>query len=1063
MIDDLAATDSLRLQNSFSEISPVMKTLCLDDFADVRFWKPFASGGALISVHQERIRGRNAIRIDFDFQGEQGFVGIRKEMDLPLSESCTFAFRIGGNGPQNTLEFKLTDQSNTNVWRWQQSEFKFRSEGEELELRNSQIDFAWGPDGGARLKRLGGVEFVITAGPGGAGSIWIEDLLMHDRTVRKRPFIFASSTAADREIAQILQKKGGHGWRPEQGDHQPWLLLDFHEPREYGGLVVDWGIHPLQRSFRIFASNDESSWRPIYETRQSSGRRSFISLPGGESRFLRFEFDFAAEILQLTVQSFDFSRSIDALFESMAAQSPRGDYPRYLLRQQSYWTCTGVPDGMSCALINEEGLVEPDLGSFSLEPFLRVHGDLMTWANVRRSLRLEENDLPIPTVRWTAKELKLEVTPFATGHGQDTVVYVRYRLTNTSEKSRLATLFVACRPHQVTPPWQKWENIGGISEILDLNWSGNSLSVNHEKLIIPLTQPDAVGVMSFDEGELVRRLAAEEMPLHTKTHDPRGLASGALQFHLTIPADSTQEIFIAVPVGTHIQPDSKAARRIASTDGADQFQIARLEFEERLNRVIFSLPAGMATTAARTFRTAAGQILINRIGPALQPGPRRYTRCWIRDSAMMGAALLRAGEFHALGENVRWYAQFQEKDGAIPCCVDRHGADELVEHDSHGEFLYSIMETWRFSRDRQFLFDLWPSVRKAALHLISLREQRLTAPYQSGPWEDRHGLLPESASHEGYLAQPVHSYWDDFWGLRGLLDAAAAARELGHTRDGAHFQDQAEELRQSLIQSIQRIIAEKSLAYIPGSVEWADFDPTATANALFLFADHAELPIGPLKAMFQLFIEGVRKRRSGEVTWKNYSAYEIRIIGACVRLGMRAEALELLSYYLSEQRPKEWHQWPEISWRDPRSPGHLGDLPHTWIAGEYMLAFTSLFAYEREEDQSLVLAAGVDWEWLTHRDGISVQNLPTWYGSLKLKMTRGNQEELQLQIDGTMQIPPGGFVLRPPLPGPVDRVIVNGHPVVPSSQAEIQVLEFPAVVQVFCVYSDVNPGQALSK
>ena len=35
----------------------------------------------------------------------------------------------------------------------------------------------------------------------------------------------------------------------------------------------------------------------------------------------------------------------------------------------------------------------------------------------------------------------------------------------------------------------------------------------------------------------------------------------------------------------------------------------------------------------------------------------------------------------------------------------------------------------------------------------------------------RSGLVTESISHEGYSAKPVHSYWDDFWALRGLDDA----------------------------------------------------------------------------------------------------------------------------------------------------------------------------------------------------------------------------------------------------------------------------------------------------
>ena len=46
--------------------------------------------------------------------------------------------------------------------------------------------------------------------------------------------------------------------------------------------------------------------------------------------------------------------------------------------------------------------------------------------------------------------------------------------------------------------------------------------------------------------------------------------------------------------------------------------------------------------------------------------------------------------------------------------------------------------------------------------------------------------------------------------------------------------------------------------------------------------------------------------------------------------------------------PLEWNQWPEITWRDPLSPGHLGDVPHTWIAAEYMLALISMVASERE-------------------------------------------------------------------------------------------------------------------
>ena len=88
----------------------------------------------------------------------------------------------------------------------------------------------------------------------------------------------------------------------------------------------------------------------------------------------------------------------------------------------------------------------------------------------------------------------------------------------------------------------------------------------------------------------------------------------------------------------------------------------------------------------------------------------------------------------------------------------------------------------------------------------------------------------------------------------------------------------------------------------------------------------------------------------------SYTPYEIRIIGALVRFGQRDAALELLKFFLSDRRPPPWNQWPEIAWRDHKAPAHIGDIPHTWIAAEYVLAVRTLIAYEREADQCLVLA-----------------------------------------------------------------------------------------------------------
>ena len=51
----------------------------------------------------------------------------------------------------------------------------------------------------------------------------------------------------------------------------------------------------------------------------------------------------------------------------------------------------------------------------------------------------------------------------------------------------------------------------------------------------------------------------------------------------------------------------------------------------------------------------------------------------------------------------------------------------------------------------------------------------MTAAYRGTPF---YGMVPESISHEGYSAKPMHSYWDTFFILRGLKDAAFLASEL---------------------------------------------------------------------------------------------------------------------------------------------------------------------------------------------------------------------------------------------------------------------------------------------
>ena len=1001
----------------------------LDDFADLSAWLPVASGLAQLDISPDIGPRGKAMRLDFDFRGGGGFAVARRPLSLTLPDSYAIRFDVRGTGPRNTIELKLADPSEKNVWWHRKEGFELPADWRPVRIRSSEIEFAWGPAGGGAMREVGAIELAIVAGPGGKGSVWIHDLRVEDLSVFASPIVRASSALPAHPPDGILDRPPSGTWRSEPTDPQ-WLTVDFQAEREYGGLVVHWASGGRARAFAVQTSNDAATWTTVHAATQADAERSYVYMPNTFARHLRLELRESVEgrgfgIAGIEVRPYEFSRSIQTFFRSVAADSPRGTYPRYLCPEQTYWTPIGLPDGRTCALVNEEGMVEVDHGTFSIEPFLFADDRLVTWADAETTTELEQGRLPIPSSVWRIGELVFRTTAFAVRLGDRPTLFIRYRVENDATARRGVRLFAACRPFQVTPPWQSFGELGGVSPITQVDRVGNVVWINRTRAVIPLVEPDAFGAAAFEQEAITDHVRRGELPDRSQVTDAFGHASAALRFDLDLPPSSARDVYLAIPFGTLDFGAADVGRR--GTSGAEAFETAVRLWEEKLGRVEVRLPSrwqGYADTLA----TAVAHVLINRDGPALQPGPRRYTRAWIRDGAIMAAALLRMGCAGEAEEFVRWYATYQAPDGTVPCVVDRNGPDWLVEHDSHGELVFAVAECFRFTGNRRFVEELWPAVSKAVSHLETLRATRLGPEYETAEKRARHGLLPESASHEGYLAHPVHAYWDDFWAVRAIGDAAFLAGVLGDEAEARRMATLRDAFRKSLRTSLELTIAERKIDYVPGSVEWADFDPTATSNAISLLGEVTTMPRAALEKTFAEYLAGFRRRRRNEIDWNNYTAYEVRIIGALVHLGERASANELADFLLSDRRPLAWNQWPEISWRDPRSPGHIGDVPHAWIGAEYVLSFRTMLAYERAADQALVVAAGVPGEWLDDGGEVVVRNLITYYGMLGYTLRRLGDDAVSLALRGDVTPPPGGIVLRPPLPRPLVRVEIDGRP-----------------------------------
>ena len=953
---------------------------------DAALWAPVAAGEAQLALSSASAGGRPALRLDFDFKGGTGFVVARCPVHHEVSEDYTVAFRLRGTGRTNNLEIKLVDASGQNVWRHVHENLRPPARWKRFRIDSRAIEFAWGPASGDVPKNLGAIELAVVAGDGGAGTLWISDLRIENHRSPADARASASSALPGFAAGQALS---GSGWIPSPDDAHPWIELDFTEARTLGGLIIDWRDGAPASGFRVRASSRGQTWRTVYKTPRAGGARSYIYLPDLETRLLRLEVDAPIAGAVLEPQSFEFSRSIEAFWYRIARREPRAWYPRWLHREQTLWTPIGTANGTQCAVMNEEGAVEVAPGSFSIEPMVVVDGRLFGWADVVQKQELASDVLPVPSAIWETATWRLAVQGEATQSG---VVRLRYQFENRSDRSVSARLLVLVRPFQVTPPWQSIGSIGGVSLVHDLAWEAGALHVNDTIAVVPATAPSGIVATTFDEGFTALRLvAAGREPASTRVHDARGFASGALAFDLALGARAAAERIVECLPAT-----ASLASAQPAFDWARELPIAQWS------------GSGWAMDAIRAALTATAHILVTRSGPALQPGPRRYARSWIRDGAIMAAALSRMRHVKEAVEFIRWYAPHQRADGFVPCCVDRNGPDWLVEHDSHGQLIVAIADGHRFGADARFLAECWPFVAKAADCIEGLL--------------DESGLLPVSVSHEGYLAQPVHSYWDDFWALRGLRDAVDLARQMDERDAAVRWGGLAKRLASALFASIERTRAAHALDFIPGSVEWADFDPTATANAI-AFLDVADgLDPQAVERTFDRYLSDWRRRRSGALEWVNYSPYEIRIIGALVRLGRREAALELLRFFLSDRRPPAWNQWPEIAWRDRRAPAHVGDLPHTWIAAEYVLALRSLFAYERADERRLVVAAGLAPEW-TNGAGVQVREMPTLYGPLSYSARALDERTFRCDIGPGVA---ANIELRPPVSGRLVGVSVDG-------------------------------------
>jgi hypothetical protein len=1021
----------------------------LDDFEDATRWKVVTSNQVSGSLRAADGHDGKAVCLDYDFNGVSGYVGLQRDLPLDYPADYEFGFQLRGDSPANDLQFKLVDESGDNVWWVNRPRYAFTRQWMPVVYKQRHVSRAWGPAPDPTLRHSRKVEFTIYNSAGGKGAVCFDSLTFRERPVETSPPPRPHATAASGSAAQAVDGDMDSAWRVPAGKAER-VQLDLGRLREFGGLRLQWVEGEAATRYRIALSPDGRNWKDVRTVTQGNGGMDPIALPESEARFVRLELESGEGssygLREISIEPLAFGATPNDFIKALASDQPRGTYPRGFHGEQPYWTVVGVDGGREQGLIGEDGAIEVAKGGYSIEPFVVSDGRLVGWADVRSTQSLQDGYMPIPSVRWQHADLALEVTAFAHGGPAQSQLLGRYRLTNTSDRARDYVLVLAARPFQVNPPSQFLNTVGGVSAIREIAVHPNGIDIDGRQVVMGQASTSGLAT-TFEQGEVIERLrdatwngANPPFPLTggaaRKALDASGLASGALLYPVRLEAGESREFDWRTPLmGTTAEAPTRSAAAL-------QADAARM-WHDKLDRVTLRVPA-KGQHLVNTLRTGLAHMLISRTGPRLQPGTRSYARAWIRDGAMIAEGLLRMGREDVAEEFLRWYAPYQFENGKVPCCVDDRGSDPVPENDSHGELIFTVAELYRYTRDRELLEAMWPHVAGAVKYMDELRLSERTDANRAKDLAF-YGMMPASISHEGYSAKPMHSYWDNFWALRGYKDAVEVARWLGKEDETRAFAASRDQFRDDLYASIAAATKARGIDFIPGAAELGDFDATSTTIALAPGGEQQRLPQPLLNNTFERYWREFEARRNGTREWRDYTPYELRTVGTFVRLGWRDRAHSALDFFFNDQQPRGWNQWAEVVSRTPRKPFFVGDLPHAWVESDYVRSVLDMFAYTREDDDALVVAAGIPADWL-EGEGVEVGGLRTPYGALAYSM-RSRNDELAFDMPAGLSLPKGGVVIALPSEWRGGRVRVDGK-VVPVRDGELRLQRLPAHVIV---------------
>ena len=437
------------------------------------------------------------------------------------------------------------------------------------------------------------------------------------------------------------------------------------------------------------------------------------------------------------------------------------------------------------------------------------------------------------------------------------------------------------------------------------------------------------------------------------------------------------------------------------------------------------VPCEKSTQALRAAHVC--QMLASDRG-VLHGGEGFYDEFYIRDGAYQVLELEEAGMFDAARNTVAAYLRAQRPDGRFET--------QKNQFDANGQAVWTLWQFYRITADRAWLKQAYPQMRRAAEWTLQTRRQVPTdSPFA--------GVLPSTVADGEFLWDGKHHIVGyDFWNLRGLLCVADAARELGEQADAQHYQQEAEAYRSAIDAAWKKT----GLAWFAPSWEKAG---THWGNTETLWPTEIFAPDDPRVGAS---LSEVRQRHGGgfcegTIRWTGSKEPAIHpylssytTMASMIR-GEHDQFVEEFYWYLLHSTAT--HAFPEgifygrrFAWSDT--------IPHATGAANFAFLLRHALIHEQGDELHLLLGTP-DW-WLEKGRGVTVENAPTHFGPMSLKI-RGTARGVEVKLDPPRRQPAKRIVLHLPKSRPLLKA-PKGVSVVYRPD-EARRWDFPAVVEAY--------------